>query len=634
MWIILLFSLFSLPSLLFGATEIPPEAIETGAAADVFVERSRQMKLSENPAWLNLLHYKSTLLGERESQADDSAFFLAQNGAYNAQAELEADLRGFFSRKAAAHPRCLFPARFHWLDRQLNFSDQLPVIECTKFNRWKDKLHANQVTLLFPSMYLENPASMFGHTFLRFDRPDENKLLSYTLSYAASFDETDNVLLYSWKGITGGYSGKFFLGAFFETLQEYSDIEQRDIWEYTLNLNKQEIDQLIRHLWEVSGINFNYYFFRENCSYRLIALLDVARENLNMSIDAHPFYAVPVDTVRDVDQSGLIAQRNYRPSTRNKISFIAEQIGEKAGKTSIALAKNELSIDDVSEQFTEHKQAQIYQLADAMLSQNKKPSTEQQALQLDILSARSYLDVTKHEFEYTADAPELSHLSARWQLSVGEKNIDQPGGQNFYEIGLRPVFHDLLDQQNGFVDGASINILKTKLRWYPQSDRLKLQSLNFFSLQSIVAVKSWAVPTSIKLSFNLKQRDINLDEQVTEFETQFSLGYAMEIKSVLMYALAGAQLEYATEFTNNHAFYLGLDMGVLWPFDNEFISGQTEATYRVLEQVSGQEGNVKQLNIGVQFNVVKDHAVRFEYELIDYEKFESEQMKFSYLQYF
>ena len=625
-WIISLFSVILVPVTSFGVTETDSSAF--------FIEKARKQKLGENTAWLNLLHYKSSLFGARASQVDGVDFFLSEKGAYDAQAELEADLHGFFSYQTSAHPRCLFPARFHWLDKQLNFSHLLPEVECAKLKTWQEKIRGSQVTLLFPSMYLENPASMFGHTFIRFDRADNNHLLSQTLSYAASYTDADNVLLYSWKGITGGYRGKFFLQAYFETLQEYSDIEQRDIWEYKLNLNEEEIDQLIRHLWEVRGVHFDYFFFRENCSFRLLALLDVARENINMSMDAHPLYAVPVDTVRDIEQAGLITKRYYRPAIHNKISQMSEQVDKNVRDAAFSLAKNEITISDISGKYTENQQLQIYQLADVVLEQFKEPSAEQQSLQFDILSSRSHLSVKKQAFNFNAIPPETSHPSARLQLSAGESDIKNAQRERFYEIGVRPVFHDLLDQTDGFVNGSSINVLETKLRWYQQQEKLKLEKLNIFSLKSIVAVSSWATPLSKKISFQIKQRDLTIDNEIQEFEFKFALGYSTEIKSVLMYALAQTQFEYATELENNHALYLGFNIGFLWQFDNSMFSGQTEIEYQSSDDVSGEEGDIQKINMGVQFNVAEDHALRLEYEMMDYERFEVNEFTLSYFIYF
>ena len=50
---------------------------------------------------------------------------------------------------------------------------------------------------------------MYGHTLVRMDREDKNKskLLSYSVNFAANADPTDNELVFSYKGLAGGYPG-------------------------------------------------------------------------------------------------------------------------------------------------------------------------------------------------------------------------------------------------------------------------------------------------------------------------------------------------------------------------------------------------------------------------------------------
>ncbi|VAW61929.1 hypothetical protein MNBD_GAMMA10-2780 [hydrothermal vent metagenome] len=641
---------------------------------EIFVERAKQLKLAQRPGWLNLLHYKVTRTGELESQADDKRFYLAENGAADPQAELEADLRGFFSRQPAGHPQCLFPARLHWLNRQLNFGAQMPPIDCKKLNWWKKKFEVKQLTLLFPTMYLDNPASMFGHTFIRFDRDDGNLLLSQTLSYAAATGgNTDSFLVYSWKGIMGGYPGRFFINAYFETLQEYSDIEQRDIWEYTLNLNQREIAQLARHLWELRGIHFDYYFFRENCAYRLLSLLDVAREGINTSMNAHPLYAIPVDTVRDIQRAGLIAARHYRPSANSKIVQMSEQIDKQGRQLAFSVADKKISVEAIFQlpegasakntqtekshpieshpskshshfstpphfstgQGQTNRQLKILQLADEILNQKKIQGSETDDLQLALLSARSKLPAATQQqlFEFESVPPESAHQSARWQLSVGER-----AQQQFYALGLRPAFHDTLDTSQGFNNGASISLFDMRLRWYKEQEKLELEQLNLFSMRSLAPVAPWTTPLSRRISFKVKRREITPEQRISEFEAQFATGYTVGNKSLLGYAMLSAQFDYATALENNHGLYLGADAGVLWVHTahgfSSALSWQAEIAYQNLQQLSGEPGDIQKLNIGVQFNLMRDHAIRFEYERTDYELFDVMQGKFSYLVYF
>ncbi|VAW59645.1 putative outermembrane protein [hydrothermal vent metagenome] len=646
----LIFSVFAVNllgvSLLYGAVE--PDIGFAGPdsshlSVEKYIERARQLKLAEQVAWLNLLHYKKTGYGGLESQVDDEAFYLAKQGAVDPQAELEASLRRFFSHQPAAHPQCRFPARLHWLNRQLDFQQQLPSVDCNKFNRWKEKYQVKQLTLLFPTMYLDNPASMFGHTFIRFDREDGNQLLSQTLSYAAAHGGSDSVLLYSWKGITGGYAGRFFINPYYETLEEYSDIEQRDIWEYTLNLNAQEIEQLVRHIWELRGMHFEYYFFRENCAYRLLSLLDVAREGIDMSMSSHPLYAIPVDTVRDIERAGLISSRHYRPSANSKIVQMSQQIDRQGRELAFSVANKNAPVESILRlpdqadimQSQIYRRQKILQLADEILNQKKITGAETDELQLKLLSVRSKLPAATQQqiFNFVADAPESAHSSARLQLSAGER-----AHQRFYTIGLRPAFHDILDASRGFNNGASISLFDARLRWYKAVEKLELAQLNLFSMRSLVPVASWATPLSRRISFQFKRRDFTPEKRISEIESQLAAGYTTGVRNFLAYAMLTTQFDYATELKNNHALYAGADMGIRWAHSRSgqslAVSWQTEISYQNLQQLSGEAGDIQKINVGVQLDLMRDHAIRFEYEYIDYAQFDVREGRFSYLVYF
>ena len=64
-------------------------------------------------------------------------------------------------------------------------------------------------------------------------------------------------------------------------------LENRDVWEYELNLEPHEIERLLAHTWELGFTRFDYYFFDENCSYHLLSLLDVARPGVELTDPSH-----------------------------------------------------------------------------------------------------------------------------------------------------------------------------------------------------------------------------------------------------------------------------------------------------------------------------------------------------------
>ena len=327
-----------------------------GQAGDDYLsvlrERSDRLGLAHSREWLDLLHYRPGLLGGEKSLLDSPAFFLAPTGKTDPRAELEATLAAFFSTQvetdSSQNPQCAFIARYRWLKARLDFDPQrLPEQPCPRYEAWHAAIDPHSVTLIFPSAYLNNPSSMFGHTLLRIDTPQQDertRLLSYTINYAAVTDETNGVL-FAIKGIFGGYPGQFSILPYYRKVQEYSDLENRDIWEYQLDLTPAEIDRLLEHAWELGPNYFQYYFFDENCAYQLLGLLDVARPGLRLS-DEFPVYAIPSDTVRAVvDAPGLLRKTVYRPSARTELEHAIDRLDTDETDLAMAIGRGEVPPD-------------------------------------------------------------------------------------------------------------------------------------------------------------------------------------------------------------------------------------------------------------------------------------------------
>jgi len=66
-------------------------------------------------------------------------------------------------------------------------------------------------------------------------------------------------------------------------VKEYGDFENRDIWEYRLQLTAAQTERLLMHVWELKESYFDYFFFTENCAYQLLPLLEVANPELHLT---------------------------------------------------------------------------------------------------------------------------------------------------------------------------------------------------------------------------------------------------------------------------------------------------------------------------------------------------------------
>ena len=165
-------------------------------------------------------------------------------------AELAATLKALYASPSLGdkHAQCVYPARTRWLRQQLQLDD-LPQPQCGEYDNWYRDINPHSAVLVFPAAYLNSPSSMFGHTLLRIDQADvtsnNTALLSYALNFGAYIEGMDNSILYAWKGLMGGYPGLFALVPYREKLAEYSRLENRDLWEYKLNLTPEETGRMV-----------------------------------------------------------------------------------------------------------------------------------------------------------------------------------------------------------------------------------------------------------------------------------------------------------------------------------------------------------------------------------------------------
>ncbi len=398
--------------------------------SQVYKDTATKEKLWEKTEWLNLLHYNKEN-NNYISQVDDDRYYYAEDGKINPKAELLATLKHLFipTDNHNQQTQCQFVARTHWLSQQLKINkSELPSVVCAEYLEWRELIQADSVTMIFPAYHLNSPSSMFGHTLLRLDKSGEAKSewLSYAVNFGANIDNSDNSLLYAYRGLAGGYPGIFITEPYFKKIQEYNRIEHRDIWEYKLNLTKDETNIMVNHLWELKTINFDYYFFDENCSYRLLELLEVARPSVELT-DEFIITAIPVDTVRAIERVGLIEAVNYRPAKATEIQAQLEAMSSKDRNIVYKLSLDiKVTESDIFTNLPADKQKKIAELAYNYLRyQNtekaRNPEIAKRSFQL-LKKINTYpKDINSATNIARPVPPEKSHKSKRTSLGLGER---------------------------------------------------------------------------------------------------------------------------------------------------------------------------------------------------------------------
>lgn len=446
----------------------------TAAASSLFnthwIHWVEQNHLYHEDGWHKVMHYRE-ISGGLRSDVEDAGFFFAPAGRSDPAAELFSTVRAFMSDTpdmGDEAAQCRYPRRFEWVTAHFPEGIAFPDVDCPALSAFINQAAPSGMTLIYPNAYLNNPASMFGHTFVRVDGQTEgetrNALLALTVSYGADVQPNENGFVYAFKGLTGLYPGSVRSHPYYRQVQNYNELESRDIWEYPMNFSPAQAETFIKAGWDLKDVNINYAYLLKNCSYRLLSLLEAAFPQYDL-VEHFDVYAVPVDTLRAMSRAGLLQAPRFRPAIASRIHFMAGELPA----AQVELAQH-LVDDAVASADTE--------------ALNGLPA-EQQRLVVDLAYEYSRFKAKKEGSEMAEVSYGLLRLRAQQPAGQSEQ---PPGswptepmqGHGVRRVGIglgywtddrlharfrfRPVYHDNYDRQAGFLDNAQINALQSEFR--------------------------------------------------------------------------------------------------------------------------------------------------------------------------
>lgn len=584
---------------------------------------SNLIQLSQSPKWRALLHYKAQGLNNVEySEVDDARFFLSKAGKYDPLAELKATVTAFLQQAEGDEAAvCRFPARLNWLQTVLpekNFT----TIACPAYDDWYEKVQGDALFLIFPSSYINSPSSMFGHTLFRLDGKQGHQLLSSAINFAAFTDANDDELTFTVKGLTGGYPGYVSLVPYYEKVNEYNHIESRDIWEYELKLNHDQIQEFTRHIWELNEIRFDYFFIDENCSYRLLTLLDAVNPDWQL---AAPFTyrTVPTDTIRALEESGLIGDVTFRPSKTTLIEHQRLQLNAHLRMIARDLADDPYAMarDDRYLTLDEEKKAQVLDIAYGYTRylNLKKKDTDPTLLKrsLKLLSLRSKVAVTGDAFaalEQPTIRDEHGHKTLRSTLGATE---------DFLEVGFRINYHDWLDNLPGYRKGAQIEMGDIRLR--ADKSHLQLQHFDVISIRSLGPRNRFSQPISWQVNGGYERW---LSDDLGQVHIKLGGGVGYEVGPGNVYGFLQTQIANGQRYDHDWRLGAGAEVGYLIQKDafSAWLSAQHLGS--VFES-----GDSTKYQVGVGVPVGKHQQIRVEWHKQTWRQLEQEQARLTYAIY-
>ncbi len=512
--------------------------------------------LSKHPTWLRLLHFEDST-----SRVDSEQFFIHPEGATNSLLELEATISALKANKPLGDDpwpaACAFPARYQFF---IDHGLILPQATCTEYENWRKQLDIKSVSIVFSSYYPGNPASIFGHTFLKlnFDKNHASKLTDYAVSFSARATDPMGVI-YAVKGLLGGYQGFYEISPYYMKLNEYVHTESRDIWEYPIVLSPLQINRLLAHLWELSKrASYSYWFTKENCSFQLLALLDAAFGDTSLAQDSE-FIVLPGKTVKQIEALGKLGIGSIRPSFKKQLLYRYDLLTQSE--------RREYDLE-----ISQKQQSSNANVLDAVISKiryqqlkvNESPEERKEIGKklLKVLQRRAALKTKTDEFskEWTnsmqSENPVLSHNASKIQINSGLRNKKGVVG-----FEARFGLHSPTDSEDGLPHHSEINYLTLGIDHSDDYTLVqKIRIIDILSLEPLSVASSgfsWRAGAGAIRRLGYRA---GLAPQAA-----FSIGQSLApSKSLTIYGLLGAEASAHTSDIKDVAIGNNLELGLIY----------------------------------------------------------------------
>ena len=521
---------------------------------------------SPDESWFKIMHYEGSG-NSYHNRVTNMDFFFNLDNKKDPIKEFEAQ-KNFFSKpsfdKKDMEIVCKFPMRAMYFSKLLK--RKIPTKNCKKFIKWKKLLDFKTIKFIYASSFPNNPASMFGHTLLTLSKDEQKPSLeSISISYMAQPIEGDSPPVYLFKGLTGGYQGKYQISHFYDVLKLYQKQEDRNLWFFNLKTTEDQKEKLLALLWEAEhALEKPYLFFDKNCSYELLSLL-YAADIIGDIRGEFGVFTMPLETYKKVaDKYGQGVEEKVFISNINNIERqIAQLKPVKKRKLYASMANPKLAMED-----TDVLDMNIQLQHRKVLKDSLWMSQDFMTLS-DLLVYRSNIDtISNVDREYSVSAKD--NLSPLYTNSVHRVLI----GNHFssegalLELAYRSGVRGYLDQRFLYDNESTVEFFNTSVYFDPENNKVKLNEFTLIDIKSMDSfttlspLPSWSIGTNVRAQ---NEYDFTCGSC---YEANFYGGgglTVMPFKNATTFMMLYANIKYKTE--NNKWLYPSLRGGFRYNFN-------------------------------------------------------------------
>jgi len=513
------FILLFIPLVLFSSQQTTLELIE-------------KSKLYDTNRWKALLHYSNKF------DIVDNKFIITNHKTL--KNEMIDDVKSFYTseniyKNINNHPQCKFPARFLFITTELNINeDEFPKIECDDFQIYKEKAPADNIYLTYVSENVTNPSSMMGHTFLKFSGLNvDGKKVNHAITFYTIIDNP-NPLVLIYQNIFSGMKGMFALQPYKTIVKQYTQKENRNVWEYQLKLSNYERKLIYYHIWELKGVDMSYFFTSYNCSTVIYYTLSLVNSKI---YDNKKLWITPLNTVKFLYKYNLIEKSELLPSDEWLVKMIEENINKNDINNVKMIVKNR--------SYSNIKKLDFYSLkllsAYSNLEYNKKSISKSNFTNINVEVNKNLFD-NKNTFDISKyKSP--SKIPNERQFTLGYNYTNK---NDYIKLSFLGASHLINDDNREYFGESELKI--GYLSILINNSELALEEFNLYSMKSYIPYDSLTKNLSFQFELALKKEYTKSMRYLDTFKIDGGIGIDFLIaKDINIFSIFNGGIGYNRE---------------------------------------------------------------------------------------
>jgi Domain of unknown function (DUF4105) len=578
------------------------------------LESSEIKSLSASTGWLGLLHSN-----KKKSNILDSGFLLSGK-KYSAAAEMKASIQYLYSSDERAV--CRFPARYLWLQKKLGLPT-LNLSRCTELIEFENRAPFDKVSLVFVSENISKPSTMMGHVLFKSSGTNsEGENVDHAISFYTTI-EGFNIPKILYQSLASGKKGYFSLSPYSEKISRYNDKENRNVWEYELDIDEFDRKLINYHFYELKQSKLTYLFTTYNCATVVQFILNLTKDDIDRG---NEYWTSPVDVVKNAEVLGLFKKVRLIPSNKWRMRMLSDVMSfESKHLTKMAIEKNNLayvhSIPDESQKYAAYSLLSSYLESNtgdvestARLSQLAKD------LQTTQSNPRNY-NINLYNYKSPTKSPNDS------QISIGtSKHL----GQNHIFVNLLAASHKLEDDNRQYFGETELTLGDITIATSEETGSAYIESFTMYGMKSLIPYDYFSGGVSGSFHLGMTQRkDFEwLNRSTYYVDGSLGITYGLS-RDVSAYGLIGAGI---STTTRGHTYNeLTPEVGIII---KEIFDMKTIIKYQRSHTSSHLIPSHSSASLTQALYIKKDWAIFAKAELIKMEKRDEENFSFWVKHYF